>query len=457
MSKHKSPRSIAQTKEELKETVNTLIDELFEWAEAHPESNFETMENLMLELRRRFGQRGLEALLEIQRQRRPVDPACPQCGRAMADKGQPDLHFVSCCGEVQVARGYYYCAACGQGDHPLDRQLQLAGKHWSAGVARWLTWLNGHTLTYGESVAVLQTLTDVAVSKSSGWRLVQVYGDKIGVVIAAEEHTLKAQAREWSTPGGPPPVVGRMGIATDGGKMYILKEGWKEFKAGCVFEVAVEQRRVPPGDEFEDYGHAVNLSYTVHLGGPEAVGWQLWTEAERRGWRHAPEGLVIGDGAPWIWNLRDEHFPGTAMLVDWYHATEHLHTVKHSLYPEDSAAATRWYNTQEKALYQGHADQVARVIAKASPSTPEAGETCRKAAEYFRNNHRRMQYLPLRNEGWPIGSGMIESGVKRFKTRFDGAGMRWSRAGAENLLPVRAAVLSGPARFEDVWKRACAA
>lgn len=457
MKKHKCPGSVAETKQELKESVSRLIDELFQWAEEHPESDFDAMETLMLELRQRFGQQGLEAVLEIQRQRRPVDPACPQCGRPMTDKGLPGLTFVSRTGELQVERGYYYCAHCGQGDYPLDRQLRLAGKHWSGGVARWLTWLNGHTLTYGESVAVLSTLTDVPISQSSAWRLVQVYGDKVGIVIAAEEQTLKAQAREWSTPGGVAPPVRRMGIATDGGKMYIWGEGWKEFKAGCVFEVAEETRATPPTGELETYGHAVNLSYTVHLGGPEAVGWQLWTEAERRGWRHAPDGLVIGDGAPWIWNLRAEHFPGTEMLVDWYHATQHLHTVQQCLYPEDTAAASRWYTVQETALYQGHADQVAQAIEQAMPSPPEASETCRKAAEYFRTNQRRMEYLRLRTEGWPMGSGMIESGVKRFKARFDGAGMRWSRAGAENLLPVRAVVLSGQARFDDVWQRAYAA
>ena len=68
-----------------------------------------------------------------------------------------------------------------------------------------------------------------------------------------------------------------------------------------------------------------------------------------------------------------------------------------------------------------------------------------------------MQYQRLREDGWPIGSGMIESGVKRFKARFDGAGMRWSRVGAENLLPVRAAVMSGQARFDELWQRARAA
>jgi hypothetical protein len=47
---------------------------------------------------------------------------------------------------------------------------------------------------------------------------------------------------------------------------------------------------------------------------------------------------------------------------------------------------------------------------------------------------------------------MVESGAKQFKARFSGPGMRWSRQGAENLLPVRAAVLSG--RFDQMWDAA---
>ena len=66
----------------------------------------------------------------------------------------------------------------------------------------------------------------------------------------------------------------------------------------------------------------------------------------------------------------------------------------------------------------------------------------------FRTHHQRMHYLQMREEEWPIGRGMVESGAKQFKARFSGPGMRWSRQGAENLLPVRAAVLSG--RFDQM-------
>jgi hypothetical protein len=145
------------------------------------------------------------------------------------------------------------------------------------------------------------------------------------------------------------------------------------------------------------------------------------------------------------------------MLIDWYHATAHLGSVKQQIYPADTVTASRWYNAQEKALYQGHADRVAKAIRALATQHPEDAADLHREADFFHHNHRRMQYHRLREDGWPIGSGMIESGVKRFKARFAGAGMRWSRQGAENLLPVRAAVLSGKARFEQLWSRARAA
>jgi hypothetical protein len=63
-----------------------------------------------------------------------------------------------------------------------------------------------------------------------------------------------------------------------------------------------------------------------------------------------------------------------------------------------------------------------------------------------------MQYLETREEGWLIGSGMVESGAKQYKDRLTGAGMCWSRPGAERLLPIRSAVMSDT--FDQVWRLA---
>ena len=75
-----------------------------------------------------------------------------------------------------------------------------------------------------------------------------------------------------------------------------------------------------------------------------------------------------------------------------------------------------------------------------------------KEASYFSKNQCRMNYQEMREDGWAIGSGMVESAAKQFKARFAGPGMRWSRSGAERLIPIRAAVMSK--RFDILWDTA---
>ena len=79
-------------------------------------------------------------------------------------------------------------------------------------------------------------------------------------------------------------------------------------------------------------------------------------------------------------------------------------------------------------------------------------EALHKERGYFHNNRKRMNYLDLRSEGCPIGSGMVESAAKQYKARFCGPDMRWSRKGAERLLPVRTAILSS--RFDKMRRLA---
>ncbi|MGC8946029.1 MAG: hypothetical protein ACP5N6_07715, partial [Anaerolineae bacterium] len=160
-------------------------------------------------------------------------------------------------------------------------------------------------------------------------------------------------------------------------------------------------------------------------------------------------------GAAWIWNLVEEHFYDSYPLVDWYHAAEHLAAAANALWGEGTAEAQRWLKSQETVLYQGHALRIARQLEEAAQRQPERAERLLEEARYFRNNHRRMNYMEMREEGWVIGSGVVESGVKQFRARFAGPGMRWSRLGAERLLPIRAAVMSG--RFDQWWPQVYAA
>jgi hypothetical protein len=313
-------------------------------------------------------------------------------------------------------------------------------------------------MPYGQANEVLEEVGGIEISKSSAWLMGQAWGTRFREELVAEEATEKAATRAWSTPGGRKAPQNRMGVAVDGAMMYVLEEGWKEFKLGCVYKVVQQTQIDGRTGDVGQFGHAEASSYVAHLGGPAIFGWQVWTEAQRRGWQQACDTQMLGDGAPWIWNLQQEHFHESVSVVDWYHALEHLGNAKLLLYPQEGLAANRWYHEHEEALFLGHARRVAHSLNTAADASeaPERAEALRKAASYFNTNRDRMQYQDFRNDGWPIGSGMIESGAKQFKARFTGSGMRWSRQGAENLLPLRAALLSSKERFDNLWHRAVA-
>jgi hypothetical protein len=334
---------------------------------------------------------------------------------------------------------------------PLDEQLGLCDGHWSEGLAREVVWMSG-LVSYEQVAVVLQRLGQMNISVSSIWRRVQVWGNRIQRVVDQERQRANALPAKWDPPRPSEGPRERMGVAMDGTMIHLRDEGWKELKIGCVYKVAVERSAEGNGPEPIREAHAVGTSYVAHLGGPEMLGELTWAEAQRRHWERAVDTQVIGDGAPWIWNLAALHFGSSWQLVDWYHAKQHLVAASRYLKGEGTLAATRWLHARETTLYQGHAARIATELAHAAADHPTAAEELAREATYFRNNQLRMNYLEMREEHWPIGSGMIESGAKQFKARFTGPGMRWSRQGANNLLPVRCTVLSN--RFDELWNKA---
>jgi hypothetical protein len=328
--------------------------------------------------------------------------------------------------------------------------LKLRDKHWSEGVAKQAVKYSGK-LSYEEATEALQDLGQIEISVKSTWRLTQRWGEALKRKDANEDEqanrTIESAANGRLESKADP----RLGAAMDGTMIYIRGEEWKELKVGCFFDVEVEPTLDSVTKEWIELGHARNTTYVSYLGGPEPFGEKMWTEAKRRHWQHAVDTQVVGDGAPWIWNLVETYLYDAHQVVDWYHATEHLASASHLAFGEGTPEAKRWLEQHETPLFQGHADRVAQAIVSLAEH-----KSCRddllKQAGYFTNYHHRMQYLEMRSEGWLIGSGMVESGGKRFKDRFTKSGMRWSRNGAERLLPIRAAIMSR--NFDQRWRSA---
>lgn len=333
---------------------------------------------------------------------------------------------------------------------PLDRQLDVMERNWSESIIREATWLSGVAGSYAQAEEVLIRIGKINLDDSTIWRHVKKRGEILQE--AAEKRKEKALAlpQIGERPRQPSAGADHMGVGIDGAMVNIRQEGWKEFKVGAVYEIAERPTQDPITGEWANLACAVNNSYVAHLGDAQEFGPFLWSEAQSRGWEDARHTQTIGDGAHWIWNLADEYFPLSVRTLDWYHGSEYLHNAARLLFPASDSATTRWFNQAETQLFQGQAETIATAISDKIERNPAlASDALLAAITYFQHNHKRMQYMAFREDGFPIGSGMVESAAKQFKTRFTGPGMRWSRKGLQRLIPIRSAVLSHS--FDTLW------
>ena len=316
---------------------------------------------------------------------------------------------------------------------------------------KYAVWLSG-LVTFAEAATILNTIGEIPISASSIWRRVAVWGPQCQAVEATQRAvSLAAPTREELNQTDA--VLSQdLGAAMDGGMVHIREEGWKELKVGCVFAIQQQPTYDKRTGELIDLAHAVTNTYVAHLGGPAVFGDLLWAEARQRRWMQARETVVLGDGAPWIWNLAADKFFTSRQVVDWYHAKLHLLQAATALHGEGTATTRRWGREHETPLMQGHAERLARTLRQLAQKHIRCADALRREAGYFQDNYRRMQYLETREGGFPIGSGMVESACKQFRARLAGSGMRWSRAGLERLLPIRAAIMSQ--RFDELWQKA---
>jgi hypothetical protein len=336
------------------------------------------------------------------------------------------------------------------GFFPLDQQLELLAGHFSAGVVRWGAYLAGLG-PFEQAARVLAEIGQVAVSASSVWRRTQAVGEQF----QRQEEEERRQAMALPEAGAPPsrgPDERRMALSMDGMMVHIRQEGWKELKLGAIGEVVVRAGADPQTQERVALAHVVAVSYAAYLGGPERFGELLWAEAQRRGWEQARDRQTLGDGALWIWHQVRLHFPNSWQLVDWYHAKQHLAEAARLLKGEPGLAYERWLNSRATTLYQGQAQAIAGELEQATPATPQGAADLRREAGYFRDNAKRMNYLEMREEEWLLGSGMVEAAAKQYQSRLCGPGMRWSRSGAQFLLPIRTAILND--RFHERFRQA---
>ncbi len=422
------------------ERLAALTRTLSSWMHEQPHSLAE-LEQHVVRLLKELGASLLTGLATLAAPANPARSIPCACGQQAAYQRQRKAQVTTLLGPICIWRSYYLCAACGQGQHPLDAQLQFCAGSRSAALDELLALLGATQDSFVQAAQVLERLSLVHVSANS----VREATEHLGGLL------LEKQVQPQSERPSSPPAhalttarVSRLYITMDGVLAHLHERGWSELKVGCCYHTRSRvNRKRPERQELR----AQSASYVSALEEAQTFGWRLWQEAVRRGYLSSDEVVVLGDGAHWIWNIAEKHFPRAIQIVDWYHASEYLWNAASAIWGETSAERGLWARAQLDLLWEGKVEQVLVEL----QNWLSRGEAVEAALSYYSEHRGRMDYASYREKGLQIGSGSAESACKQLVTaRLKQAGMIWNPAGAEAVAMVRAWLLS------ERWEEALA-
>jgi len=254
------------------------------------------------------------------------------------------------------------------------------------------------------------------------------------------------------------PVVGQANLSTDGGRVLIRSEGWKEVKLSTISAVEVSPAEERLAEESEGNRRVddplVKLkdhSYQAGLWDADTMALYQYTEGLRRGIDHCQRLSSVNDGAPWIERITELNFPEAVQIVDWSHAKRKLQKVGKIVFGEQSPQGKEWVEAQLDHLWVGEVKRVEAALAGLNLDQERPPDVLRQAPGYFEGNRERMRYNEFRAEGYPIGSGTVESGINTVvHHRMKRPGRGWTRPNGQAMLAGLSELHSG--RFEQAWK-----
>jgi hypothetical protein len=195
------------------------------------------------------------------------------------------------------------------------------------------------------------------------------------------------------------------------------------------------------------------------LQGPDALFRLLFGYLQSLDIQAAERVLFVADGAHWIWNRVQKLTEELGIkpervheLIDFYHAVEHLHHIATLRRGWSKKQRQAWVNKQRSLLIKGQIDPLLdelKAVYQGQKSQAIATELY-----YFINNRQRIDYLQVKSQCFPIGSGAVESAIRRIvNLRLKGASIFWHEANAEKILMLRAFFKSG--RWNQMKSMAC--
>lgn len=375
------------------------------------------------------------------------------CGSRMESCGLKAKELLTILGPVAYERSMFQCPVCRATRYPGDEELDIVGTTRSPGVRRMMA-RAGSQSTFKESGEDLKIYAGIEVSAKDVERVAEGIGQAMevwssrqpegigGAESVSLDPTIPILYISYDGTGVPmteKELRGRPGKQADGSSKT------REAKLGCVFtQTRTDMKGFPVRDPD-------STSFVGAIESAEEFGWRIYREAVHRGLGGAQRVIILADGAKWIRNLAQMHFPEATFILDLYHARQHVSELCKTLFAGNEKRIgqqrIRWWTD----LDEGKAEKIIRQAQQLLPQEAEAKKKAETEIHFLEQNQEYMRYATFRAQGLFVGSGVIEAGCKTLiGQRLKQSGMEWSLRGANAIISLRCMIKSG--RFEDYWE-----
>lgn len=377
-----------------------------------------------------------------------------RCGTRMESQGLREKELLTILGPVPYSRSMFRCPLCQATRYPGDESLDVMETTRSPGLRRMMA-RAGSNSTFKVGQEDLKVYAGIEVSAKDIERVAEGIGQQMEFWSSQEREEILKQDQPHRSdkslpllyisydgtgvPMTPGELRGRRGKQADGSAKT------REAKIGCVFTQTTTDAK---GFPVRDPG---STSFVGAIESAEDFGWRIDAEAMRRGLTQAQRVVVLGDGAEWVKNLAQMHFPEATLIIDLYHARQHVSELCKALFAIDEKKIgqqrIRWWTD----LDDGKVEKIIHQAQQQLPRDPEAKKKSEREIHYLQKNKEYMRYAMFRSQGLFVGSGVVEAGCKTLiGQRLKQSGMEWSVRGANAIISLRCIIRSN--RFEDYWE-----
>ena len=321
---------------------------------------------------------------------------------------------------------------------PLDEELELLPGSLTPGLEEMLVRL-GSWMPFAQAQGFLVDWMQLnSLSEATVRRHTEAAGAAYVVIQEEEARALEPGPEPDGSPSGSGSA--RLVVEVDGAMAPLVGGEWAEVKTMVIGEV--DETGAEPGTLQE-------LSYFSRLTEAANFTRQALVETHRRGVGEGGQVALVSDGAEWIQGFGDFHCPGAVRILDFPHAAGYIGEIGRGLFGEASSMAVEWQREQTRRLKHEGAGPVLedlRVLVQGRETDLS------KPLAYLEKREAQMGYPVWQAQGWPIGSGAVESGNKLVvEARLKGGGMHWARPHVNPMLGLRNIVCSD--RWAGEWPR----